>query len=189
MEIPGIPQRKPVLDITTRAKNVLIVYQDHQTREWAANFCPGKLAGCENLRCTWWNVNDLSEPGVLAGAVSTAIRADIIIVAALAASCLPFPFYVWVNSWLPHRHITDGKLITLVDVAENKQKNSQRDRNYFRTLARRGNFSLTEEICLAEPIRNGNCQEKCAHAPKLAPLNCRHKGLGSRQINSTAVLG
>src|SRR5512139_2216093 len=95
-------------------KNIMVVYQNPQTRDWAIEACPQRNGRPQ--RTTWWNVNDFSEPGVLAGAVSTAIRAEVIIVAINKGPGLPLPFYVWVNSWLPHRNLTEGKLVRLLGI-------------------------------------------------------------------------
>ena len=73
--------------------NLSIVYEDAGSREWASDICRrvGQLVGQEIVRSTWWRLGDLSEPAVLAGAVSTAMRADIIVVALKAAEGLPLP--------------------------------------------------------------------------------------------------
>ena len=56
----------------------------------------------------------MSDPAVLAGAVSKAMRADVIMVAIRATEGFPLPFYVWVGSWLPHRLRGKGELVALV---------------------------------------------------------------------------
>jgi len=73
----------------------------------------GRLADTHAVRPTWWKLNNLFEPGVLAAAVSTAMRADIIVVAIRAEEGLPLPFYTWVNNWLPHRLQPGGVLVAL----------------------------------------------------------------------------
>src|SRR5262245_17129811 len=95
-----------------QTKNIMVVYQDEQTHNWATQLATSQRNGHEE-HYTWWKIDDLSEPGVLAGAVSTAMRADVIVVAVLTGTGLPLPFYVWVDTWLPHRHLTEGKLIAL----------------------------------------------------------------------------
>ena len=132
----------------TKVTNVMVVYQDAHTRKWATNFYPAKVKGCAEVKCTWWNLNDLSEPGVLAGAVSTAIRADVIVVAVLTGTGLPLPFYVWVDSWLPHRKLTEGKLIALVGLAKERKNKDNDGRTYLREMARQGHLNLVEKECL-----------------------------------------
>lgn len=127
--------------------NVMVVYQDAHTRRWATNFYPAKVRGGDEVKCTWWNLHDLSEPGVLAGAVSTAIRADVIVVAVLTGTGLPLPFYVWVDSWLPHRKLTEGKLIALVGLARERKTKEVSGRSYLREMARQGHLNLIEKDC------------------------------------------
>lgn len=129
---------------STQATNVMVVYQNAETRKWATNVCPQSNGTL--YRSTWWNIEDLAEPGVLAGAVSTAIRADIIIVAVVKDRRLPLPFYVWVNAWLPHRHLRAGKLVRLIGIQPGVQRASRDSaKGYFRELAKQGNLALEEE--------------------------------------------
>src|SRR5256885_4320620 len=81
---------------TGQGLGISLVYQDEETRKWAKAACKeiAKLAGEEGIRPSWWRMEDLSVPGILAGAVSTAVRADLIVVATRAEG-LPLPFYVW----------------------------------------------------------------------------------------------
>src|SRR5215471_6276870 len=81
--------------------NITVVYQDAQTRRWAGDIYQKVegLLGTKVVRGTWWNLADLLEPGVMAGAVSKAIRADMIVVAVSGSEGLPLPFYFWVNAW------------------------------------------------------------------------------------------
>ncbi len=132
----------------TKVTNVMVVYQDAHTRKWATNFYPAKVKGCVEVKCSWWNLNDLNEPGVLAGAVSTAIRADVIVVAVLTGTGLPLPFYVWADSWLPHRKLTEGKLIALVGLAKERKNKDDSGRTYLREMARQGHLNLVEKACL-----------------------------------------
>jgi len=152
-----------------KVTNVMVVYQDAHTRKWATNFYPAKVRGCSEVKCTWWNLNDLSEPGVLAGAVSTAIRADVIVVAVLTGTGLPLPFYVWVDSWLPHRKLTEGKLIALVGLAKERKKQDDSGRTYLREMARQGNLNLIEKDCKL-PVNgtNGTSKERHSSLPRLA---------------------
>jgi hypothetical protein len=154
----------------SKVTNVMVVYQDAHTRKWATNFYPGKVRGCAEVKCTWWNLNDLSEPGVLAGAVSTAIRADVIVVAVLTGTGLPLPFYVWVDSWLPHRKLTEGKLIALVGLAKERKKQDDSGRTYLREMARQGHLNLIEKDCrLPAQSAHSNSEERTTPPlPRLA---------------------
>src|SRR5262245_23764723 len=102
------------------ALNVAFVYEDADTREWARDTYERveRLAGNQGVRPTWWRLSNLFEPGVLAAAVSTAMRADIVVIAVRTEEGLPLPFYTWVNNWMPHRLQSGGVLIALVGRSE-----------------------------------------------------------------------
>ena len=127
--------------------NVVFVYQDPQTRKWAKSIYErmARLAGPESARATWWGISDLSEPGVLAGAVSTAMRADVIVVAIRASEGLPLPFYVWVNSWMPHRGLLTGALVALLGLAGKPNPHTGRVRQYLETVARQSRLDFLPE--------------------------------------------
>src|SRR5258707_1912336 len=92
--------------------NAVLVYEDAATRQWAREVFERvkREAGHENARATWWKIGDLNEPAVLAGAASMAMRADVVVLAIRRREGMPLPFYVWVNSWLPHRLQRTGPL-------------------------------------------------------------------------------
>jgi hypothetical protein len=126
------------------ALNITVVYHDAATRAWAREVHNrvAKLAGKQCVRATWWKISDLVEPGVLAGAVSTAMRAEVIVVAVDAAEGLPFPFNVWVDTWLPHRMQTAGCLIALIGSSEQANGHLCRAREYLRAVAHAGGFEF-----------------------------------------------
>ena len=139
--VPAVPEAERTLSVT-------VVYEDMAARKWARETYEQVFvgAGWEKIHSTWWKVDGLSEPAVLAGAVSKAIRADVIVVAVRTTEGFPLPFYVWVGSWLPHRSPEGGKLVALV--ATSKQPGCHRNRaaEYLRTVAQRArmHFQLTE---------------------------------------------
>jgi hypothetical protein len=160
------------------ALNVTVVYHNAQTLGWAREVYDRvtKLAGKLPVRATWWKISDLVEPGVLAGAVSTAMRADVVVAAIDAAEGLPFPFNVWINTWLPHRRQVAGCLIALIGGAEQANGHSNRARDYLRAVARSGGFEfLLEErpLCvqpaplLSHPPRTSRPH---LHPEELRPL-------------------
>lgn len=124
--------------------NVTVVYQDSQSNKWAAEIYQKveTLLGGKTVRGTWWNIADLVEPGVLAGAVSKAMRSDMIIVAVSASEGLPLPFYYWVNAWLPNRVASPGALVGLLGAPVPHTPESGRLRKYLRTVARRARMDL-----------------------------------------------
>jgi hypothetical protein len=127
--------------------NITFVYQDTPTRQWAREVYDrvAKLAGTESARATWWKIDDLSEPGVLAGAVSTAMRADVIVIAVRMGEGLPLPFYVWVNGWLPHRSLQTGALVALLENSGQRSQKSGRVREYLAMVAQQGRLDFLPE--------------------------------------------
>jgi len=126
--------------------NVTVVYEEAATRKWAREIYERatRVAGVEALRATWWKLTDLSEPGVLAGAVSTAMRSDVIIVASRCAEGFPLPFYVWVNSWIAHRSRT-GAFVALLAAVADSNSHSGRVTDYLREVARQGRMEFVGE--------------------------------------------
>jgi hypothetical protein len=131
-----------------RTSNLVFVYEDTQTRKWAR-----EIFDCVNpkvrasARTTWWKLSDLREAGVLAVAVSTAMRAEVVVVCTRAAESLPLQFYVWVESWLPHRHPMSGALVALLGVPRPPSPPSGRVREYLRALAQEGRMEFVLEEC------------------------------------------
>jgi hypothetical protein len=115
-----------------------LVYEDPGTREWVGERFARlqQVAGKQSVRSTWWKVGDFSHPGVLAGAVSKAMRAEVIVVALRASEGLPLPFYFWANAWLPHHLPGTGLLLGLLGAAEPRQPEAGRVREYLRSIAR-----------------------------------------------------
>ncbi|PYJ00583.1 MAG: hypothetical protein DME25_20350 [Verrucomicrobia bacterium] len=127
-----------------RGLNVTLVYQEAQSRQWARHIYDriAKQAGKADVRATWWKISELSEPGVLAGAVSTAMRSQVVVVATIEPKGLPLPFYVWVNAWLPHRPAGTGTLVALIGATEARNGNSGGVEEYLRAAARQGSLEF-----------------------------------------------
>jgi hypothetical protein len=77
--------------------------------------------------------------------VSTALRADVIVVAVRAADGLPLPFYVWVDAWLPHHPQGSAALVALIAMPDNPGARLDRARDYLQTVARRGRLDFLIE--------------------------------------------
>jgi hypothetical protein len=127
--------------------NVTMLYEDAQTREWAREAYERvtKLAGEQGVRPTWWNLNNLGDPGVLAAAVSTAMRADVIVLAARAGEGMPLAFYAWVNAWLPNRFYGGGVLAALLGKNQHSSARRARVGDYLREVARQGRMNFVLE--------------------------------------------
>src|SRR5262249_43903716 len=62
--------------------NVMFAYEDTLTRQWARDvFGAVTPLARRAASTTWWKIGEFRSPGVLAGAVSTAMRADVVVVA------------------------------------------------------------------------------------------------------------
>jgi hypothetical protein len=127
--------------------SLTVVYEDLPTRLWARSFCGrvAELVGQDAVRCTWWKIGELSEPAVLAGAVSTAMRADVLVIAIRAAEGLPLPFYVWVDGWLSNRPQGGAALIALIAMPDNPGARLDRARDYLHAVARQGRLDFVVE--------------------------------------------
>jgi hypothetical protein len=141
-----------------RVLNVTVVYEDAAACQWAHETCEQMpmLAGTQSVSTTWWKLNELSQPAVLAGAVSKAMRADLIVVATRATEGFPLPFYVWVSSWLPH-HLQYGKGTLVALTATPKQPPCRRNRavDYLRAVAWRAGMRFQNtERSLAGDVPN-----------------------------------
>ncbi len=132
--------------------SVMVVYRDPAGRDWAKEVSDRVkgLVGVEAVRSTWWKIGDLASPAVMAGAVSTAIRADVIVVSVHAAQVPPLPLCIWVDSWLPHRPHVPGALMALMAMPERPVAQADRVREYLRVVARQARLDfLVEERMLA----------------------------------------
>jgi hypothetical protein len=141
-----------------------VIYQDEATRQWALEVCE-RVAGAVGpaaLNVRWWKLDDLSQPAVLAGAVSTALRADVLMVAIRASEGFPLPFYVWVNSWLPHR-LGKAALIALISLPECPSLALDRGREYLRAVARQGRLDFVLEERRLPGVRD---QKSCVSVKK-----------------------
>ena len=131
-----------------RVVSVTVVYEDAATRTWARDTYEQMFVGtgCDKVQTTWWKLDELSQPAVLAGAVSKAMRADVILVAVRATEGFPLPFYVWIGSWLPHRLQGEGKLVALIATPKLATCRRNRALEYLRVVAQRArmNFHVTE---------------------------------------------
>jgi hypothetical protein len=135
--VTGLPAAEYVMNVT-------VLYDDAQTRRQAGQLYMKveSLLGRNALRGSWWKLADLVQPGVLAGAVSKAIRSDMIVLAVRSSEGLPLPFYYWVNAWLPHRRTGTGALVGLLSAPRTYNRESGRLRKYLKTVALRARMDL-----------------------------------------------
>ena len=126
---------------------VALVYEDAETRGWCREVFEraAKVAGQQAISATWWNMADLVSSGVLDGAVSTAMRADVIVVASRATEDLPLAFYVWAEAWAAHRVTATGALVALVASRETQAAEGRKLREYLMAAARQARMELIVE--------------------------------------------
>jgi hypothetical protein len=144
--------------------NLVMIYEDDQTREWTKEVHDHvlKLSGEQGVRPTWWRLHNLDEPGVLAAAVSTAMRADVVVIAVRAIEGLPLSFYTWASSWTRNRLQLNGALVGLLGTQRKMNGRAGRVGDYLRTVARQARLDfILEERCLlngAHVLANGESQ-------------------------------
>jgi hypothetical protein len=145
-----------------RGPRIAFVYQDEQAHAWAREISQTitKLAGEQGVQASWWKIGDLTAPGILAGAVSSALRADVIVVASQGEG-LPLPFYVWVNLWWPNRSEMAGALIAIVGMPERNASRYDKIGEYLRVVAEqaRMKFLSIEKPVNASMKKELSCQK------------------------------
>ena len=124
--------------------NVAFVYQDERTLKWAAQVCDQvtQLAGKEAVRSTWWEIDRLGDPEMLADAVLTTRQADVIVVSVYDAKELPADFYVWIDAWLPYRRRPSGALVALIGLFEQPGVQPNHAKDYLSAVARQGRLDF-----------------------------------------------
>ena len=160
----------------TAPLNVALIYEDAPTREWARETFErvSKVAGEQGIRPTWWNLENLGNPGVLAAAVSTAMRADVIVLAARAGEGMPLAFYAWINAWLPNRFHSGGVLVALLGKTQRSSARPVRVGEYLREVARQGRMSFmleTRKLVVEANGVNGHGHLNCGNGYSYANRN------------------
>jgi len=144
--------------------NITMLYEDDETREWAREAFDRvtQLAGEQPVRPTWWRLSNLGQPGVLAAASSTAMRADVIVIAVRAAEGLPLSFYAWTNAWSPNRRQLNGVLVALLGAPEVRNQRSGRVGDFLRIIAKQArlHFLIEQRSCGPEKV-NGHSHNGC----------------------------
>ena len=127
--------------------NIAGIYQDNVTRDWAMQTCrqATQLAGEERIQNAWFDVNSLSDQGILLHAVRAALVADVIVVSVYAADELPFGLYVWFEAWLPRRRSPVGALAALIGVAEPPGSQFVRTLAYLQAVARKAHLDFVPQ--------------------------------------------
>jgi hypothetical protein len=124
--------------------NIAGVYQDGVTQDWATQTChlATQQARAGRVQNSWFNINSLGDPKILADAVSAALTADVIVVSVYAAGELPLDLYVWFDLWLPRRPARGGALAALVGIADPLDSRPARTFEYLHAMARKGQLDF-----------------------------------------------
>jgi len=158
---------------TEPALNVVTVYQDPLTRNWATELWDrvGQLVGQETLCRKSWKIPDLMEPSVFTEAVQVAAAADVLVVSVRDTGALPINLCVWISAWLPRRNGRAGALVALIGVPPRPDAQGVRVYGYLEAVARRAGLDflprarkLPEEP-LAIPSRQRLARQSTARYP------------------------
>lgn len=138
---------------TEQALNVVFIYQDTLTRQWAAELWDrvGKLIDNGGICSKSWNLSDLEGAFVFAEAVRAAAEADVLVISVCDAGDLPRLLQAWIDGWMPRRAGRAGTLVALIGVPTRPDALSGRAHEYLETVARRAGLDfLPRERTLAE---------------------------------------
>jgi hypothetical protein len=164
---PGAPAKSP--NESDYVLNIVGVFQDHLTRQWAARSFrrATKLAGEQRIQKSWFSANSLSNPAILVEAVEATLAADVIVVSLYAADELPVDIYVWFDAWLPRRRSRGGALAAVVGVDAPLQTQSLRTFNYLEAVARKAQLDFIANERLRPVASLPAATEPVAGWPKL----------------------
>jgi hypothetical protein len=144
LEPAAAPERTAVSAEGGYVLNVTMVYQDLRTWDWAAGIGRRmtELIGKESISAAAWRISDLAQPGILAEAVASAARADVVVAAVYAAEELPSDLCVWFDVWLPRRTRSTGALVALIGLSEEGCHRASRAQDYFQAVAHKGRMDF-----------------------------------------------
>ena len=126
------------------ALNVTVVYEDLTIREWATEMWSRvtQMAGPGNISVTSWSIGDLARPAMLMEAISSAARADVIVIAVSAAERLPMDLCVWIAAWVPRRDRRVGALVALISLPQEYDLPAFSARDFLRMVALKGELDF-----------------------------------------------
>lgn len=150
-----------VADESGYVLNIVGIYQDTVTRDWAIQICQQatQSARVGHVQNSWFNVHSLGDSGVFEDAVGAALRADVIVVSIYAADELPLELCVWFEAWLARRPVRVSALTALIGVADPLDSESLRTIKYLEGVARKGQLDFIPQerqrpvVSLGSPAR------------------------------------
>ena len=126
------------------ALNVTMVYEDDMTREWVTEMWDrvSQMAGEENIRVASWSIDSLAWPETLEEAISSAARADVIVIAVPDAERLPIDLCVWIGAWVSRRARRAGALMALIGRPQNRDRQTFSTRDFLQMVALKGGLDF-----------------------------------------------
>ena len=126
------------------ALNVTMVYEDPTSLEWTTEMWDRvtQMAGDENISFASWSIYSLAWPEMLEEAVSSAARADVIVIAVSAAERLPIDLCVWIGAWVSRRAERPGALVALIGLTRKPEFQVFSTRDFLRMVARKGGLDF-----------------------------------------------
>jgi hypothetical protein len=126
------------------ALNITMVYEDPTAREWATEMWGRvtQMAGEENISVASWSIDSLARPEMFAEAVSSAARADVIVIAISATERLPIDLCVWIGAWVARRARRAGALVALIGLPQKPDLQAFSARDFLQMVARRAGLDF-----------------------------------------------
>jgi hypothetical protein len=163
-----------------------VVYEDDAARDQAIHLCETLLPNLDEdlkLGSSWWGFKFLKNPEIAAQAGEALVQADLIIISTHRAENLSLEVIAWVERWLMKRIASEGALVVLQGLHEQKVPLSWQD-PYLRSLAQRANLDY---LLLPEPDSKKPGAAAIPELPVLPtssdPKQPRHKRLSGWGIN------
>jgi hypothetical protein len=132
------------------ALNVTMVYEDSTTWEWATETWGRvtQMAGEENLSVASWSISSLDWPEMFAEAISSAARADVIVIAVSATDRLPIDLCVWIGAWVSRRAGRPGALVALIGLPRKPEFQTFSTQDFLRMVAHKGGLDFFPRECV-----------------------------------------
>jgi hypothetical protein len=158
----GAADRATATEVETEpALNVVVIYQDPLTRQWATDLWDrvGQVIDSGGICSKSWNLSDLAGACVFAEAVHAAAVADLLVISVRDAGDLPLSLHVWIDGWLPRRAGRAGALVALLGVSARPDAQSGRTHKYLEAIAHQAGLDfmprerrLPEESRVRSPL-------------------------------------
>lgn len=136
-----------------RSCNVLVVYEDTQTRDKimsACNLLVEKLWINREFSFTWWKFAHLHDPQTSCLAAAAAHEAELLIFSTEAIGEIPQQVQNWIEEWLPTRK-KGGAIAALFGRSNVSLTLPTKKHQYLMDVARRGGLDYLSQILPNQP--------------------------------------